>query len=176
MPNWVYNTLAVRGPNQVLDQFKKQASQPYITKHYDFLNDAYGEQVNEGELLFWNFVKPDDSVLDEYFGPEPKSASLEEALSRSTNHWYDWNHRNWGTKWDACDPEIVRESEGTIVYRFRTAWSPAEPVFEEMARQYPQLHLDIHCEEEQGWGMQYISSDGQLSMIDSWDIPEEELV
>lgn len=171
MPNWVYNTMTVTGSNQVLDRFTKQAATPYVTHHYNPIEKTRGEQLNEGELLFWNFAKPPESVLEEYWGPEPRHDNPYDAMKRETNHWYDWNHRNWGTKWEACDPEIIQESEGLITYHFRTAWADPRPVFEEMAKQYPDLKFSIGCNEEQGWGLEYYGSEGELTIIDQWEIP-----
>ncbi len=52
--------------------------------------------------------------------------------------WYEWCIRNWGTKWNACDPDWCLE-EG-ILY-FQTAWSPPIPVIEALAEKYPDLEF-----------------------------------
>ncbi len=39
-------------------------------------------------------------------------------------NWYDWNVANWGTKWPAHDVEIDNMQPGTLIVRYRTAWSP----------------------------------------------------
>jgi len=67
--------------------------------------------------------------------------------------WYNWNCRNWGTKWDtndegsrilayeACldDPTCMR-----IVYEVSSAWSPPVEALHHLAQQYPDvsIHLD----------------------------------
>jgi hypothetical protein len=128
---------------------------------------------DHSELLsFWNFIRPSDDILEEYHGPQPEYKTFEDRVRGSTNHWYDWNNRNWGTKWEACDSEITSESEGSVTYGFRTAWAPPEPVFREMVRQHPGLDFEIKCVEEQGWGVEYSGIDGDLLMIDQWSIPE----
>ena len=55
-------------------------------------------------------------------------------LYQGCGDWYEWSIENWGTKWDACDPEI---GETTIIYD--TAWSPSLPVIETLAAKFPQL-------------------------------------
>lgn len=42
--------------------------------------------------------------------------------------WYDWNIKNWGTKWNAYDFERISESE----IKFETAWSAPHPVIERL--------------------------------------------
>lgn len=37
--------------------------------------------------------------------------------------WYDWNVKNWGTKWDA-DGYLDENSDETLSGCFSTAWSP----------------------------------------------------
>jgi hypothetical protein len=178
MPNWVYNTMTVSGDKATLEAFAKQASTPYQCKSMKFIGNDYVmvDDVNEGDLLFWNFIKPDDSVLEEYWGPQPKFESLADSLATRTNHWYDWNHRNWGTKWDACDPGVGEMTKNTdehysLEYEFRTAWGDPREVFEAMVQQYPTLDFSITCNEEQGWGVEYWGENGELTVTDQWDIP-----
>jgi len=162
MPNWVFNTLAITGNSEELARFKAQASQPYESRHPRMEQDLTtgnwefvpGSHIVEGELLFWNFVKPDD--LDKYFEGET---------------WYDWNVQNWGCKWEARS-ELEDQSDGELIYSFDTAWSPAEPVFHEMVRQFPTLSFTLNYQEEQGWGGEIIGEEGRIVQDESWDIPE----
>lgn len=185
MPNWVYTTMTVTGPKQSREAFKAKAAKPYTTRHkgvfvegkgYD--SDAVNVVENESDISFWNFITPTD--LDAYFGPEKKPDNYDtmtfdermvEAMQFKGDHWYDWNVRNWGTKWDACDA-TCDDNEESIAYRFSTAWSPAEGAFRAMAKQHPDLEFEFHCTEEQGWGVVFEGKDGELEEVRSWDIPE----
>jgi len=161
MPNWVFNTLTVIGGEEEVARFKKQASQPYESFHMKTIQAEDGTwsyvpavSTVEGELLFWNFVKPDN--LEEYY--------------EDTN-WYDWNIDNWGCKWETrgtLDPETPQE----LTYRFDTAWSPPEDWFRKAVQQFPELSFKLFYEEEQGWGGQMLADDGAVHFEDSWDIPE----
>lgn len=51
-------------------------------------------------------------------------------------NWYDWNIKNWGTKWNASDSE---EKGGKIT--FQTAWSPPVPVILATSKQFPKLEF-----------------------------------
>lgn len=185
MPNWVYTTMTVSGSKQSLDGFRAKAAKPYTTRHKGVFTEGKGydpDAVNvvdhKSDLSFWNFIEPQDK--DAYFGEEVKpegyeTMTLDERLAESMkfagDHWYDWNVRNWGTKWDACDA-TCDEASSALVYNFSTAWSPAEGAFREMVKQHPDLEFEFHCTEEQGWGVVYESRDGELKEIHSWDIPD----
>ena len=41
-----------------------------------------------------------------------------------------------------------------------------------MVEQHPTLAFSFHCEEEQGWGVEYDSVSGELVETNSWDIPD----
>jgi hypothetical protein len=188
MPNWVFTSMTVTGEVTDLRKFMEKASKPYTTYHkgkmvagvgYD--PDVINEQTFEGVISFMNFTSPED--VDAYFGaseykPEGYAEmSMEErmahAMKFSSDGWYDWNVRNWGTKWDACDACMSNEdpTTGAIGYQFSTAWSPAEGAFRQMVEQHPELGFEFYNEEEQGWGVEYVGEDGELSTVKEWDIP-----
>jgi hypothetical protein len=41
-----------------------------------------------------------------------------------------------------------------------------------MVEQFPTLNFKFYCEEEQGWGVEFVGEDGELSVSDEWDIPQ----
>lgn len=213
MPNWVFTNLTVSGKTEDLLAFAEKASQQHetqwLTKSWRF-DEKLGKNVavpeserkieielsGESPLSFWNFVHPTDEELPYYFEQITKpedvhkpDATFEERMEKSLKFegagWYDWNIRNWGTKWDACSaslsPELDTLKAGSteqLLYYFETAWSIPTQVFEAMVKQHPELTFDFECEEEQGWGASYTSSDGdtedERSLIEtaSWDIPQ----
>ena len=44
--------------------------------------------------------------------------------------WYNWCVSNWGTKWDLCDIDILKDDGQTIGIQFSTAWSPPTRAYE----------------------------------------------
>ena len=52
--------------------------------------------------------------------------------------WYGWRNHNWGTKWNACDTEIL--DKDTIV--FDTAWSNPDPIMEKLGEMYPGIRIE----------------------------------
>lgn len=206
MPNWVYNSVSITGKKEDLIAFRDKASKPYIS-HYKGkrYQDAEGnwkydpdvryEEEQTGALMFWNFIEPEnkEAYFADAHGEKPEGYadwSLEDKMAHdlkfASDGWYDWNVRNWGTKWDASDADLTDNTEdkaACLNYSFNTAWSIPEPVFAAMVRQHPELDFDFESEEEQGWGASFTSSDGDdvdengvptksLIMTREWDIPD----
>jgi len=58
--------------------------------------------------------------------------------------WYNWNLRNWGTKWDITEQAWLTEEEPTeLTYQFMTAWSCPDKAITNLAKQYPQLTFTL---------------------------------
>ena len=172
MPNWVDNTLVVTGDEQEVQRFAERASKKYSRKYLEFTPDGmeWVDDEQDQPLSFWNFVRPDESILHEYWGDERKDLSLEERLQHKTNHWYDWNIRNWGCKWDAKVMDANIEG-GCATYAFDTAWSPPQEFLQAIVKQFPDLDFNLRFVEEQGWGGELDGSGGQLFKVAEWDIP-----
>ena len=188
MPNWVYNNINIRGDKASLIAFRDKAGKPAptgITEDGSLTFDENDKQV----FSFWNFKEPTDKVA--YFeaahGTKPKGyeswntdQKLAYDMKFSSDGWYDWNVREWGTKWDADESNLDDNTEDltpTLYYSFNTAWSIPEGVFVSIVKQHPELDFDFSCEEEQGWGAEYESRKGEnglpeLAMTKEWDIPD----
>jgi len=191
MPNWVYNSLVVSGEKSELDKMVAQLNQPF-EKHFPvhkFVDGQYTqvadfEEYNNPVLAFWNIVKPTD--LEAYYGQEVfKKTELDEFMAefvrsmKEDQDWYHWNCRNWGTKWDVCvsddneSPNTIKtvNDDGSVMYRFETAWSPVGEVLIKLSEQYPTLNFDYEYEEEQGWGGSCTFLGGEDIACNEYDIP-----
>lgn len=166
MPNWVTNRVVVYGAPEELKAFREHAGKPAQ------FQDEDGGRLSE--FSFWNFIKPDDSILDEYWHGSGLEGGLTfEDRRKSSNNWYDWNNRNWGTKWDAGYVDVIESNtDSSIEFRFETAWSPPMPVFEKMVEMFPHLTFSIWYEEEQGWGGELTGLNGELLIDNQYDIPD----
>ena len=180
MPNHVYNTVKLTGNYDDLHILKKLLSMPQP------IQLAEG-RLDFQDINFYSLISPDESIWEEYNGPEPKGRSLEESLKFASNHWYDWNIRNWGTKWNAYDASISDNLSDESVksyyikYEFSTAWSGPAGIIEALAKKIHELKLNVSFswtyEEEQGWGgVVENTSNGDVVEIDSWDIPDSHAV
>ena len=164
MPNWCFNSVIVSAKTEAeLVEFLDFCDKPHTSNHYDFKTDTNVLDEN-AKGVFWNFITPPAEILDEYFALESKvriSAStsfvasipeIEHKMSIS-NHWYDRNVRNWGTKWDIhLEREflnITSTNDGwSVCWNFDTAWSPAVEAYEAMAERFPNLEFEYEITEE----------------------------
>ena len=177
MPNWVYNYLSIEGSKEDILAIKTQVSAPFTREH-----EQWNMETNVMEtkdyiftnpiFAFWNIIKPTD--LETY--KLQKDPSVEE-MSFAGNNWYDWNVRNWGTKWDVSvsdeekyrETELIEEGEGFLSYRFNTAWSPPIPAITKLSEQYPNLEFNLSYEEETGWGGETELKNGFITDNEDYD-------
>jgi len=142
MPNWVTNTLSIIGTPEVIAQMRAQLSAPYEVSHYDFFREETEIVKVEKPFSFWNIIKPTD--LEAYNDGKGKS-------QEGADHWYNWNIRNWGTKWEASEVQ-TSESPESLGFGFDTAWTPPIEAIDKLAEQYPTAYIELAYTEEQGWG------------------------
>ena len=139
MPNWVYNSLSIEGSKELIADVKHMLNKPFKKSH-----DSWNMANNQMEVSETAYSNPifafhniynhiQDGVSDEEYLKQPDhSLPLEESLMFKGNHWYDWNVRNWGTKWEVGvsdddkypETELMEEDETSLSYRLNTAWSP----------------------------------------------------
>lgn len=173
MPNWCTNWLRVTGPVRDLlafdEQFKREHVSYYGSERRGFpdAGDLNDPQVLEMRVN-WSGTKG-KPVITLLTGIERKRGySFKNFVPMSKddflNGWYDWALEHWGTKWDLLSSEVgvygleeaqeymnqgMPDEVSTIEYFFQTAWSPCEPVVQEMSRQYPTLSF-VHEFDEEG--------------------------
>jgi hypothetical protein len=179
MPNWVYNGLTIEGSPERIKEVVAQLNQPFSVIH-DSWNVETGKMektptsYNNPIFAFWNIVKPTD--LDTYFGPQPKHEP-DKPIAFDSDHWYDWNVRNWGTKWDVANKDedspyndtTIEETDKAVIYTFNTAWSVPLPALVSLSSQYPDLILHLFYQEETGWGGEYQFMNGKTIREMSYD-------
>lgn len=91
--------------------------------------------------------------------------------------WYEWNIANWGTKWDACEPNLFDEGklkEGVfyLKYSFNSAWASPQNWLIKTSEKYPSLLLNCLWVEEQGFSGVIRVKAGKIILSDSRDCPE----
>jgi hypothetical protein len=186
MPNWCYNYLTIEGNEQDIAKVKAQLNQPF-TKMHDTFNMETGQMeftetsYSNPVFAFHNIYNHTQAgISDEDYMKQPDhTLPIQEAMMFKGNHWYDFNVREWGTKWDVAvrDGEDYPETElnteddwsTSLTYRFNTAWSPPVPAIEKLSLQYPNLEFTLSYEEETGWGGEVLFVDGSGSEIESYE-------
>jgi hypothetical protein len=166
MPNWVYNGLTIEGSPDSVKKLMEQMNTPFVRVHDNW--DIATQQMQKQQVTypnpvfaFWNIVKPTN--MEAYDGPQPKTEDFAQAMRFESDHWYDWNVRNWGTKWDVAVSSTETYSNTTVEdtvngnnhvvhYNFETAWSRPMSALLNLSEQYPDLLFTLSYEEETGWG------------------------
>jgi len=171
MPNWVFNGLTVEGNPDLVNDLVRIMNRPFVMIHDTWNMETKEMQVKQTTypnpvFAFHNIYNHRQDGIDdlEYVKQPDNTLPIAEALMFKGNHWYDWNVRNWGTKWDVAVSEAeeypdtyiegpTQNGENSVVYyNFNTAWSPPFPAMEKLSAQYPSLLLTLSYEEETGWG------------------------
>jgi hypothetical protein len=184
MPNWCYNSLTIEGSKELIADVKRILNRPFKQTH-DSWNASSGKMELSDTIYsnpvfafhnIYNHIQ--DGVSDEeYLKQSDFAKSTAEVLSFSGNNWYDWNVRNWGTKWDVAvrdneeypETELTDESETLLAYRFNTAWSPPTEAITKLSLQYPDLDFELSFEEETGWGGLLQFEAGNINEIESYE-------
>jgi hypothetical protein len=140
MPNWVYNNLSIEGE-------EAQAIKEKLVK-----------VTEEGvlPLSLMNIISPTD--MERY---RKVVGSGDPENYAHPDNWYNWNIRNWGTKWDVGSPAIVEDTPEKVSYTFDTAWSAPYEAIRALSSLYPTTVITLEWEEEQGYGAttQFLAGD-----------------
>ena len=158
MPNWCWNHLEVSGDEKQLQEFVEKST----------------TNIEENDEFSFNGTYPQPEDLNITKGTrtqdEKEQAMLNEAKYGYT-YWYDWRCDQWGTKWDACEPNINHNDIDYFAVSFETAWSPPIAWIENIMKDFPDLHFVLEYDEE---GMCYggrLSAQYKVIWDDShWDL------
>ena len=172
MPNWVYNGLNIEGKPEQVNKLVAQVGKSYsvpmeVMNMGDISSSGFPTKIEEVKYTnpvfsFFNIIAPTN--LEAYAKQPPRYENIAEAMQHKSDSWYDFNNREWGTKWDVAVsdtneyPDTYMEGptengENLVVYyNFNTAWGVAEPALTNLSSQYPDLLFTLSYEEETGWG------------------------
>lgn len=165
MPNWTSNILTIEGAHDVLVALQSKLGQPRPALH---TTDDCEEFVSEWQScgwceprqdsLFWNIISPEEDAYPTYISdPGPHG-------------WYEWNRRNWGTKWDV-KPSVFLDRD-LLTYEFDTAWSPPEQAIFRLSEQNPDLYIQLQWRDEENDGAVWEFKNGELTVKSAWTVGE----
>lgn len=140
MPNWTYQNLtfdSIEDLNKLINAIKPKGSDEVFSFSWVF------PEPEDPEKCVQLYGKKYVNSLNDFSGENARSLSYP-AKSEWFN-WYDWHIDFWGTKWNCCEPEI----SGSVI-QFNTAWAPAVPIYEALAKNFPDIHFRADWAEEQG--------------------------
>jgi Ferredoxin-like domain in Api92-like protein len=136
MPNWARCNMTITGDAGELDRFVEAAKGI----------DRDGEEC---ALLLQRLV-PMPTELEATGGPKDKPNCL------------DWRIANWGTKWDTEEPDLFRESDGSLRYRFDAAWCGPIKAIPTISAAFPSLTFRLrHSDQENDWDQTLICCAGE---------------
>lgn len=131
------------------------------TEVYSRPRSFYEEAFNTARTnaLEWNAKRdrgedvPAHLMYSEAYLKYETYAALGEAYAKNvdlTGHknWYEFNCANWGTKWGACDSQVLTDQPDKLELRFCTAWCEPEPIFVRLHELFPTLHMKYVAEHE----------------------------
>ena len=140
MPKWVYNHLTIEGSEEDINKVKAQVGAVVKRKYKGA--DEVDEEIDEEPIFsFMNILPPPEDKLDEYHAVHGYTGG--EKTGDTEYNWYNFNVREWGTKWDARDVDLLEDDETYLHYKFDTAWSPPTEVIAKLAEQNPNLNLSL---------------------------------
>lgn len=125
-----------------------------------------------------------EAVVESMFGGSEVCPKHDEhKISSHPDWWYNWNVKNWGTKWNCSEVWHDRVDNGQTIegetsYNFDTAWAPSEPVVAALAKQFPTLSITHrYCEGGMGFAGQVVYLNGEEVSRDDYEfgdsLPDE---
>lgn len=143
MPNWCACTLTITGPQQDLDAFVTKAQG--VGKKNEEGHDIPAEALDFENL----FPTPVDLVGT----TSPNKTPNRELIDKhGADNWYDWQLKNWGIKWGACNSMLEDHSDKHAFYIFESPWSPPIKFFEKVSKDFPTISFILEYEES---GMEF---------------------
>lgn len=160
MPNWAYTTMHVEGTPANVRAFharfcRKRENMKSLTGTWQDTDREYVDHVDDEPVIsMWNIIEPEDK--ERYFRI---ISSDDPEHSAHPDNWYQWNCRNWGTKWDMIDAKFddsdIAGDFGTIVYEYATAWGPPIEFMKTASEMFPVL---IRFEGVEEGGYKYLGT------------------
>ena len=126
MPNWCENELVIGSKNE------------------DLIKTIHNEIINKNGHLDFELITgvPDTPAYRNEYDKEQNE------IRGDPTFWYNWNCKNWGTKWNACESDVDGPYPTLLTIKFQTAWSPPEPVISALSKKYPKANIAMHYKEE----------------------------
>lgn len=142
MPNWVTNTIYLEGIGKREEFYRTFTEDGIEKKAFDF-NVFIPEPKTEEEC---RKLYDGDRYIDTIDEKGRSARALMHDDGRNWFDWYQWHCDFWGTKWNACDTQIL--DDDTV--KFDTAWGEPGPIFRKLSSMYPGVIIDIFCDLETG--------------------------
>lgn len=112
--------------------------------------------ISELTALIEEFMQKDEVFCNALI-PRPEAEK---------ENWYDWNWKNWGSKWDVRELNIEYEDPTQLDISFCSAWSPITPIFDELVNRGFKVYAEF---KDEGYIFAGNYTDGETTMYDIED-------
>ena len=143
MPNYCTNNLTVTGDAKEIKRFHEAITAGELQDHEDF------------HILDNLFPTPKElkDTTKGYYGEGTEKQLQMEAMQKANLEkfgapdWYEWNCKNYGSKWSDFDGVIGQVSDNEINLTFMSAWSPIGEGIRNVSKQFPTLDFVLSYDE-----------------------------
>ena len=135
MPNWCYNHLEVTGDEIQLREFVEKS----------LIRDEHKD-----DNFSFNGTHPMPEDLNITKGTQTQEEKEQAILNKAKygyTDWYNWHIGEWGTKWDACESEILHNDINFFSVSFESAWSPPTDWINNIMQDFPDLCFTLEYDE-----------------------------
>jgi len=102
---------------------------------------------DKNELDFNKIIPQPDNIFNGNLGDEERKMCLEQ----NRPNWYDWNIKNWGTKWGAYSFSLKEDDENMLSFDFQTAWNFPKPIIDKVFEIFNDCEIDYLAVDEGGF-------------------------
>lgn len=140
VPNWCYNNLQVEGSREdikrFLDAVANEEGQYDLTLPYPCPEEL---QISATFIL-------GDAEEDDEERAALRKQYAENVEKYGAPHWYDWQVKNWGTKWPPTIDEFFLDDK-RVQFRFDSAWSPPSGLIQKLSAEFQTLTFVLWYDE-----------------------------
>ena len=136
MPNWTSNEVRFKSrinSKRQLSRLKKRLRG--VVEYEDYISPTETKKSKEVNVFDFNKIIKMPKALKGTTSPTQKGdeKKAEQRLKKyGAKDWYDWNNKNWGTKWNSCETEIIEDERDGLTYSFNTAWDCPREIVEKL--------------------------------------------
>ena len=143
MPNYCTNNLTVTGDAKEIKRFHEAITAGELQAHEHF------------RILDNLFPTPKElkDTTKGYYGEGTEKQIKQEEMNKAnlkkfgSPDWYEWNCKNYGSKWSDFDGVFGQVSDNEINATFMSAWSPIGEGIRNVSKQFPTLDFVLSYDE-----------------------------
>ena len=143
MPNYCTNNLTVTGDAKEIKRFHEAITAGELQAHEHF------------RILDNLFPTPKElkDTTKGYYGEGTEEQIKQEEMNKAnlkkfgSPDWYEWNCKNYGSKWSEFDGVFGQISDNEINATFMSAWSPIGEGIRNVSKQFPTLDFVLSYDE-----------------------------